>query len=109
MSTGFREFAAELDDWRVLGGGAGDQHQVAIDWDELLVLTEHLAESALGAIPSDGVADRSSGRDDTDPGDVRGQRSGVEGRAPPFPPNSVGATIHATALFADDSDVALAA
>jgi hypothetical protein len=93
----------------VLGGGAGNQHQVAIDWDELLVLAEHLAESALGAIPSDGVSDRSSGGDDADPGDVRGRRSGFAGRAPPLPPKSVGATIHATALFADDSDVALAA
>ena len=91
----------------MLGGGPGDEHQIAAGGHAQLVLAEDFAQTALGAIAADGVADGGGGGDHADARRVGGgaRERGVAA----LPPQGEGATIHPASLFADDADVALAA
>ena len=108
MRAGFGEFFSQFDDRHVLGGGAGDEHQVATGRHEVLVLAKGFAEAALGAVAAHSVADGGGGRDD-----ANARRAGWDGEigggVAAFPPDGEGAAIQAAAVFADDADVALAA
>lgn len=91
----------------MLRRGAGDEHQVAAGGHALLVLAEDFAETALGAVATDGVADGGGRSDHADARCV-----GIGDRqwdVAALPPQGEGATIHPASLFADDADVALAA
>jgi len=108
LGAGVGEFSRELRDGQVLGGGAGDEHQVTTRRHEVLVLAKRLTEAAFGAVAADGVADGSGRSDDTDARQVRCDRE-FRGDVAVLPPHSEGAAIDTTTLFADDADVALAA
>jgi hypothetical protein len=105
LGAGVGEFSRELRDGQVLGGGAGDEHQVTTRRHEVLVLAKRLAEAAFGAVAADGVADGSGRGDDTDARQVQCDCE-VKRNVSVLPPHSEGAAIDTTTLFADDADVA---
>ena len=108
MRAGLGEFFPQLDEGHVLGGGAGDEHQVATGGHEVLVLAKGFAEAALGAVAAYGVAHGRGGRDHADPGRA-GWDHEVGGGVAALPPDGEGAAIEAAAEFTNDADVALAA
>jgi hypothetical protein len=88
-------------------GGAGDQEQVTIARELVLMSAKEFAEAALGAITVDGVAD--SGRGGNYAGAWCSYSCSRISRRPGPPPDGQGTGIDAAAFGADSTNFILAA
>ncbi len=96
--AGGGEFVGEFGEGPAVYGGAGDEHQVESGGDQGLMLTEHLAEPALGAGAGDGRAHLRGGGNKPHTG-----RSGLAAGAPP---QGEGAAVQTLSLFPDRAKIA---
>ncbi len=107
LPAGLEEIFLQLRVRPVKNGGAGDQEQVAIARELVLMSAKEFSEAALGAIAVDGVADGGRGSDHAGAWCCEG--CGGIGRRPGPPPNGEGAGIDAAAFGADSTNFILAA
>jgi hypothetical protein len=100
--AGLEETLFDLCERQAKEGGAGGEHEIAVGRHEMLVAAVEIAETALGAVAVDGVADRGSGGDHAD------ARSGgrLGGALPPS--KQKGPAINAAALFPHGAKVVIA-
>ena len=101
--TDVGEFLLHFGKFQPEEGGAGREHEVESGRHEGLVFAVDFAETALGAVAVDGIADGGPGGDHAHAG---GGGGGLGGTPPPG--QEEGAAIEAAALLANGAEIVVA-